>query len=1390
MVRLRRILFCFVVFALGSGASAGAETPIGGQVVGPDGQGLKGVRVGLEPIPPDYQRVAIRLGGDVGPGAEVEATTDGDGFFQLLAPRLGAWKVVVPWSDDAATSGTSQRYVTEELVLSPLSEPSELPPVELRPASQLEIRVLDEEGRPVEARLGLSGRRRSRDGWRPRLRLAHTGADGTARLPYDPGEEPRLEVLGPSHPLIIASGDELTAAAGPAELRLPSGVAGTAVVSDRRGSRVAGAVAYQGPGILPLGRTDDEGRLRLFVAPPEHEPPTVSFLTDDGYVGSFEPRFSPDQANDAEVVLAPLRRVRGRVIDRDSRDPVAGALVWAPGGPVAQSDARGGYELRLFPSRRLVVEAVAEGYAAVIEQTELERADSEDGPTLALPPAATVRGTVVDSEGTALAGVDIGVASIGNVMTRSFSSFRRGGLPSTRSTRRGEFLLSGLPPSSSYELRFRKPGFAPARHKVEGLEAFEQRSGLRVVLESGASALGWVIDESEAPVAGAVVRLVPAESGDPRRALSRPRFPGSGEDERLSSSTDAEGRFRLAHLASGRYDLEVEAAGFAPVTIPGLTVGARAGATDLGTVVLKAGARIEGVVRDTLGAAVAEAEIHLGRTNAPLFLGRAEPATRSDAAGRFVVADLEAGEKYSVVVAKSGYGTETANAVAGTDDKVEVVLRGAGAISGRVRNEDGEPVRGAFVRADPPPEMMRRVVAASRDFTRTDDEGAFRLASVEPGKVQLMVSAQGYQTYQVRDLTVAPKGELNGLEIVLVRGATILGTVTRRDGTPVVEAAVSCSPARESSLYRGGLAHGQTDGDGRYRLNGVPQGPAMIIVQLGHRQVSKSIDVAAGTQTVDLVVDDGFEVSGRVIDTAGHPVPGAGLTLAATESGQRRIFMPSSEAAVSGSDGSFTLQDVAAGHYLLTAAKEGYAQASTPEPFEVAGSVAGIELELTRGATLRGRILGLEEEDLGDVAVQAVGGGMVSIGVQQGIVDFEGSYTVPHLGPGSWNVTARLGDTGRQASGQLTVAAGETEVVLDLEFRSGFSVDGLVVAGGQPQAGLHVFAGSLEPSLAGTNAQAVTDSNGRFRLSQLPAGKYRLMVSHRSTPRIQEIEVPVAGEVVIDLGILLRISGHVRDQAGEKPMPGAMLRLERVDTEPGNLLSAYLSQSDVGTDSRGYFTLEVGEGIWRVIATKGGYGPAEITVEVRAGGRYDDVELRLTPTESVTFEVLEESGAVPSQVFAAVLDAGERAIVRGPVTVGEGGTVLLTTVPAGTWDLAVQAGDSAVVRIPITAPGYVGQIVLPRAGDLWLKIPALEGEQDPSLESLARVALTGPGGRPLFLPQGMVGPAGQWPVWNGQARIRGLRPGVWKFTITHPDGRLWTGEASVSGGETTEVVVP
>ena len=1358
-VALTLTLFLFALPAV----SIAADVSVAGQVLGPDGEPRAKVGVHLESILPTYERARLRLEGKPGPEPVARTRTGSDGMFDLAAPEAGMWKVVV----------SAPGALAMELRLVPLVEATDLPPVTLTPAADLEVRLIDAEGKPRPGAVGAVPLGVGRNAWRPTLRLARAGADGVASLPLGQDEKIQLEVLGDGHPLAVFELFDETSVT----IDLPAGVARKVRITDPRKRPLAEAIAFQGSALLPLGLSDSEGHLHLVLQ--TQKTPSVRVSTADRWNGSFG--LDPGKAGVEDLPLEPPGILRGRVLNLQNRDPVSGALAWAVRGEFAVTDEQGRYALEVGVYKSRMVQAAAAGYQR--GHSQLGDTATEDPPPIALAPSAGVSGKVVDREGALLAGVKIELSPMphsGRISQAAHRVMRSGW--QGRTSDRGAFRVTGVPAGLGYRLTFKRPGFAPSTLDVEPLEPFENRSGLKVVLEPGRLAIGRVVDEDDVPIAGAEIGLkAPPPTDDPMATVRMARWNRDPTDA-PTYLTDAEGRFEIADLAAGQYDLSVRATGFAPARVPGVRVPEVEGRADFGTVVLIRGASIEGRVTDPDGAPIADVEVTVETVGQGFGVGHTSSeiaeANKTDKQGRFVVPDLLPDQPVTLFASKTGYGGKAmASLRPPLDEPLAIVLELAARIKGRVVDKQGDPVQRASVNVNPDhrvmtsAQMMRQRGRAT--WARTGPDGAFLIEDVQPGAQQVTVDAEGYQQQVRSGIEVAAGSELE-LELVLEAGAVVEGTVTTAAGEPVAQASINVTEPIEG--FTGGnliSAHGQTDFEGRYRIVGAPTGPARISVHRNSgQQMEKSIEVKPGNNVVDLVLERGFEITGQVVAPDGAPMAGANLSIQQiTQPGAVHFSFGNQPQARSASDGRFALTGIKAGKYKVSASREGYAPALSEE-LDVAGDVTGLLLELSTGGTLKGRVLGLEFDELGVLTLVAYSqhGGM-----RQGRVDFEGEYAFTSLAPGQWHVQAQVPSSGRSTSLQVDVPEGVPEVLKDIEFGTGFTLTGIVLDGGEPLAGANVTASSMSGS-AGFGASG---GDGRFRIEGLKAGAYQVMVmAGVGMHHIETFDLVGDHELRIELATG-SVSGLVRDAAGE-PLPGALVVLEQLDAS--SLAQQFGFGNRAESDSRGAFNVpRVRQGTWRVVATRAGYAPGETTVAV-AGGGAPEVEIRLTPTEGVTFQVALESGLAVSSLLVAILDPTGRPLTSGSHQVIDG-KVRVSTVPPGRWVLVVQGGDGAATRFVVNAPGDQGSFLLRTAGTLHIKVPELE--QVP----MASVKLTGPDGQPFLSPTGLSFGPGEWLAAGGQAMVPSLVPGVWSFTVSHED-RTWSGSATVTAGATTEVSVP
>ncbi len=209
------------------------------------------------------------------------------------------------------------------------------------------------------------------------------------------------------------------------------------------------------------------------------------------------------------------------------------------------------------------------------------------------------------------------------------------------------------------------------RHGVRALPRLPRQGTVTTTLPPSAQLRGFLVDERQAPVTAAFVRLkAPFEHSRTADARTREaailarllRAPGG-------VTVDDDGAFAVV-VAAGDYVLDVNADGFRPTSVD---IKLRPSTKKSQLLVLEGSPTLAGVVTDGDGAPVVGATVHLD--------GARGPAATTDASGRFVVATLPA-RPTSLSVKKRGYREVTVGGVDGRDsrpDDVRVQLvRGSG----------------------------------------------------------------------------------------------------------------------------------------------------------------------------------------------------------------------------------------------------------------------------------------------------------------------------------------------------------------------------------------------------------------------------------------------------------------------------------------------------------------------------------------------------------------------------------------------------------------------------------------------------------------------------------------------------------------------------------------
>lgn len=1088
---MRTAVVAPLLFALlFSTASAVADIEITGRVLDAQGKAVK-ANVALVAIPSAAETRSLQLEGKLAADPLTQSSSESDGRFRLVAKEAGMLRVLV----------RAERAMPYAFDLVPLLSDVALPPLRVESSEGLRVRVLGVDGQPragVRVRAWPVNERTKPDAWRIDERMTITDANGLATFTRARNERLQISAIGNDTPEVRTIAESASI-----DVRLPRGCARPLEVRNANGSP---ALAWVASDRWTLGITNENGLLT--VDAPCSDSMRVLAETSDGAFARAT--LAPlDDGKPTTLMLQPEERISGRVVDAESRAAIANALLWSSDDPArfVRSDARGNYTIAHANELR----AAASGHLPRTERV------ASGGPTFALQPTALLSGSVVDAQGRGIGGAEVEIDEWSGDAVIRFRS-RAEGLASRTLTRaNGTFRVDVLP-RRAHTLKATRDGFAPATLVVpDKLAPFASRGNLQLVLENGRSAFGRIIDdETGEPIASAELRLMRAT-----QKSNLPKFLRGVEQsdaEEWRGFANGDGTFRFEHLPTATFDLIAKANGFAERTISGIAIESDARPTDVGDVALTKGVTLEGVVVDRKGRAIDGATVAVHPPSVAGISGDAALKFAADEAreagtsneGRFTIDSLTPGATFDVTARAPGFVTRTiARIELPASEPLRIVLETAARVSGRVVTDAGEPVPNATISIRPADAALP--AGLSGMTTSSDAEGSYDLLNLAAGKLALAAAAKGYIAGDTRIVDVADGQVLDHIDLQLQRGATIEGVVLTASGSAATSARVSLLSKRSMhtmlALEVTGFA--RTDGDGRFRLEGVPLGVQSVSAdQDGFLRAQRELTIQPGINRLDLRLGEGSAVSGHVTDSGGRPLAGAAVSLLTAGPGIAREEM-------SDSSGAFRFAGLETGRYQLTARKDGFSSAR--QDVEIAARpLDNIELRLSEGGgVIAGRIIGANAQELAQVRISAVKRPLDSLdAMRDGRVNGD-AYRIEGVYSGEWRITARLAN-GRQAQKIVQVSDASQTTQLDLDLTQGLTLSGTVRNEGQPIGNALV---EVQGTTAEPVANTVTDSAGRFRIEGLSPGAVKVIVQIAARGLRHEVNVALSGSVDVNIEV-------------------------------------------------------------------------------------------------------------------------------------------------------------------------------------------------------------------------------------------------------------------------------
>lgn len=728
-------------------------------------------------------------------------------------------------------------------------------------------------------------------------------------------------------------------------------------------------------------------------------------------------------------------------------------------------------------------------------------------------------------------------------------------------------------------------------------------------------------------------------------------------------------------------------------------------------------------------------------------------------------------------------------------DSEPVILRATAGASVRVvvRDGAGAPVAGARV-------ALRSMLAWE---TETDAGGEAVLAGVGPGWRTLRVEAARFAP-AARMVSTGDRAGEERIVVRLDRGAPVSGRVVSAAGAPVAGARVWASAASEPfPVIDPQLDAVVTDADGRWQMAALAAGTYRFAASHpAHAQTTTApiaLSGATARDGVDIQLDDGGVLAGRVVDAAGAPVAGAELRVAARGGGVAWRLL---RVARAGGDGRFSIAGLPRRGVEIVAHHDGGSSDIVAADLRAAPR-AEVELRTAASAPIAGVVVDAAGEPMPEaqVAVDPVFGGGVGEreawqvrGHPRAITDAAGAFSFGGLPPGRYTVrAARPGAPPAALALHAGVDAAPGDAALRVVLPRETVVRGRVTV--KDRGAPELFAISVD----GTQPTPFSTEDGAFEIVA-PAGEHNLFVSGPAFVTALE-RVTVKDGAATDVGTIevipgRSISGRVVDSSGA-PVEGARVAAGRLLSGSGTELNIPDEGHDVQettTDDRGRFLIPGLDARAQVVVA--GHPDRGRSPSIAIPGGTDSVELEIA---------LVDTGAVAGTVTRDGEPLGEVVVIAKPLAAlsanfftvtGPDGSYSLDRLAEGEYMVHAMIGgggpkpkDIHWRTVTITAGKRLQQDIAIADGVLAMEVRVVTAEDGAGVPMAQVFVSTGDYGDWMESTEALMSPSNLEPegtsyiraaMGGAAARIEGATPGTYTLcAMPIPPGSMNEGRDSL-----------
>jgi len=238
-----------------------------------------------------------------------------------------------------------------------------------------------------------------------------------------------------------------------------------------------------------------------------------------------------------------------------------------------------------------------------------------------------------------------------------------------------------------------------------------------------------------------------------------------------------------------------------------------------------------------------------------------------------------------------------------------------------------------------------------------ESDGRFQIGLDKPGPYTVVVQGMGdFMTRSSVKIQIPDQPQV--VQDVVVSGGGIAGVVTGPDNAPVANAVVRATPDPPPAQPRLGGSGGQTKPDGSYTIDGLGPGAYKVRAMAPGKkpaEATATVGEDGATVRVDLRLEPGRSLRGRVVDPRGNGLQGASIHAAPAGS------VDTSMLGTTDVNGSFEVIAPSDGPLDVTAVPGGYApvvQRNYVAPDDP--DDPGLLLSASPGGRIQFRVLGAD----------------------------------------------------------------------------------------------------------------------------------------------------------------------------------------------------------------------------------------------------------------------------------------------------------------------------------------------------------------------------------------------------------------------------------------------